>query len=118
MQHDEMPCDVLFVGAGPAGLSGAIHLMDLISRHNEGVAAGTIQGNALEAPMICVIEKGSSVGAHQLSGAVLDPIALDELVPDWRSREDFPVERFVEREEMVLLTKDRAFPAPWIPPEL
>jgi electron-transferring-flavoprotein dehydrogenase len=118
MQRDEMPCDVLFVGAGPAGLSGAIHLMDLISRHNEGVAAGTIEGNALEAPMICVIEKGSSVGAHQLSGAVLDPIALDELVPDWRSREDFPVERYVEREEMVLLTKDRAFPAPWIPPEL
>jgi electron-transferring-flavoprotein dehydrogenase len=128
MQRDEMPCDVLFVGAGPAGLSGAIHLMDLVTRHNEGVAAGTIEGAPLDPPMVCVIEKGSTVGAHQLSGAVLDPIALDELVPDWRTREDFasnpgpssapPIERFVEREEMVLLTKDRAYPAPWIPPEL
>jgi electron-transferring-flavoprotein dehydrogenase len=112
MQRDEMPCDVLFVGAGPACLSGAIRLMDLIAAHN---AQG---GPQIDAPMICVIEKGSQVGAHQLSGAVVDPIALDELVPDWRTRGDFPVERFVEREEMVFLTKDSAIPAPWIPPEL
>lgn len=118
MQRDEMPCDVLFVGAGPACLSGAIHLMDLVARHNAGVADGTVTGEAMEPPMICVIEKGSQVGAHQLSGAVVDPIALDELVPDWRTRADFPLERWVEREEMVFLTKDEALPAPWIPPEL
>src|SRR6478735_5717807 len=118
MQRDEMPCDVLFVGAGPACLSGAIHLMELVERHNAGVADGSVAGDPMEPPMICVVEKGSQVGAHQLSGAVVDPIALDELVPDWRTREDFPLERWVEREEMVMLTKDGAIPAPWIPPEL
>jgi electron-transferring-flavoprotein dehydrogenase len=118
MDREEMPCDVLFVGAGPACLAGAIRLMDQIEQHNAGVAGGTIAGDPIEEPMIVVIEKGSAVGAHQLSGAVLDPIALDELVPDWRTRDDFPVERFVEREEMVLLTPDSAIAAPWIPPEL
>ncbi|MEQ1502483.1 MAG: electron transfer flavoprotein-ubiquinone oxidoreductase [Myxococcota bacterium] len=117
MQREEMPCDVLFVGAGPACLSGAIHLMDLVTRHNEAVANGG-PGAPIDPPMVVVIEKGSQVGAHQLSGAVVDPIALDELVPDWRARGDFPVERFVDREEMVLLTADQALPAPWIPPEL
>ncbi|MEQ1570511.1 MAG: electron transfer flavoprotein-ubiquinone oxidoreductase [Myxococcota bacterium] len=118
MQREEMPCDVLFVGAGPACLSGAIHLMDLVQRHNDGVAAGTVAGAPLDPPMVVVIEKGSQVGAHQLSGAVVDPITLNELVPDWRAREDFPVERFVEREEMVYLTPTRAVASPWIPPEL
>lgn len=118
MQRDEMPCDVLFVGAGPACLSGALHLMNLIERHNEQVASGEKQGDAIDEPMICVMEKGSAVGAHQLSGAVLDPRALDELVPDWRTREDFPAERFVDREEMVFLTETGSIAAPWIPPEL
>ena len=117
MQRDEMPVDVLFVGAGPAGLSGAIRLKQLIDAHNESVDAGKAEGKLDEA-MIAVIEKGSDIGAHQLSGAVLDPIALDELVPDWRSRDDFPVERFVEREEMVYLTETGSIKAPWIPPEL
>jgi electron-transferring-flavoprotein dehydrogenase len=118
MPRDEMPVDVLFVGAGPACLSGAIHLKNLIVAHNEGVDAGRITGSRLDEPMIAVIEKGSELGAHQLSGAVVDPIALDELVPDWKSRGDFPVERFIEREEMVMLTAKGAIKAPWIPPEL
>lgn len=118
MEREEMPCDVLFVGAGPACLAGSIHLMKLIEAHNEDVAAGRKQGEAIDEPMIMVIEKGSEVGAHQLSGAVLDPIALDELIPDWREREDFPLERFVEREAMTFLTPTGAIEAPWIPPEL
>jgi electron-transferring-flavoprotein dehydrogenase len=65
-----------------------------------------------------VIEKGSEVGAHQLSGAVLDPIALDELLPAWREDPSFPLEHFVEREEMVYLTPTGSVVAPWIPPEL
>ncbi|HHO51867.1 MAG TPA: electron transfer flavoprotein-ubiquinone oxidoreductase [Deltaproteobacteria bacterium] len=117
MERDEMPCDVLFVGAGPANLAGAIHLMDLIEAHNAAIGSGEADGEVLDEPMIVVLEKGSGVGQHQLSGAVLDPIALDELIPDWRGR-GCPVERFVEREEMVLLTPESAVPAPWIPPEL
>ena len=119
MEREEMPVDVLFVGAGPANLSGAIHLMNLIEAHNEAVANGDKEGKVLEEPMICLIEKGSEVGAHQLSGAVLDPKALTELIPDWKERDDFPVERFVEREEMVMLRPGgRKFKAPWLPPEM
>ncbi len=106
MQREELPCDILFVGAGPACLAGAIHLMDRVTE-----AGG-------EAPTIFVIEKGSEVGAHQLSGAVLDPIALDELIPAWREDPSFPLEHFVEREEMVYLTATNWLVAPWIPPEL
>ena len=118
MERDEMPCDVLFVGAGPANLAGAIHLMNLIAAHNEGVENGSVAGEAFEEPMIMCIEKGSELGAHQLSGAIMDPKALDELVPDWRSRDDFPLERWVEREEMTFLTRTGKMKAPWIPPEL
>jgi len=117
IERDEMPCDVLFVGAGPAGLSGAIHLMDLVAKHNAAVGEGA-EGEPMEEPMVVVLEKGSEVGAHQVSGAVVDPKALDELVPDWRERDDFPLERFVEREEMVMLTEKGKIKAPWIPPEV
>ncbi len=114
MEREEMPCDVLFVGGGPANLAGAIHLMDLIEKHN---AAG--EGSPIEEPMIMVLEKGSEIGSHQLSGAVLDPKALSELIPDWRERDDFPLERWVEKEDMAfLLPNGKALSAPWIPPEL
>lgn len=117
MEREEMPCDVLFVGGGPANLAGAIHLMNLIEAHNESVANGG-EGTEIDEPMIVLVEKGSEIGAHQLSGAVLDPRALTELIPDWRERDDFPVERFVEREEMTFLTREGAIRAPWLPPEL
>ena len=118
MEREEMPCDVLFVGAGPANLAGAIHLMNLVQQHNAAVERGEIQGEAIDEPMIVVLEKGSAVGQHQLSGAVLDPIALDELIPDWRSRDDVPVERFVDREDLMVLTENGCARAPWVPPEL
>ena len=78
MEREEMPVDVLFVGAGPACLLGSIHLMNLIEAHNEAVQSGEKQGEVLDEPMIAVLEKGSEVGAHQLSGAVIDPKALAE----------------------------------------
>lgn len=70
-ERESMPYDVVIVGAGPAGLSAAIRLKQLAAE----------QGGELA---VCVLEKGSEVGAHILSGAVIDPIALDELLPDWR----------------------------------
>ncbi|MGK0349093.1 MAG: electron-transferring-flavoprotein dehydrogenase, partial [Myxococcota bacterium] len=118
MERDEMPCDALFVGGGPANLAGAIHLMNLIEAHNEAIEAGTKTGEVIDEPMICLLEKGSEIGSHQLSGAVMDPRTLAELIPDWRERDDFPVERFVEREDMVFLTEGGHVSAPWLPPEL
>ena len=119
MEREEMPCDVLFVGGGPANLAGSIHLMNLIEAHNEAVGSGEKQGEVFDEPFVCLLEKGSEVGAHQLSGAVLDPRALDELIPDWRTRDDFPIERFVESDKMVMLRPGgRSMEAPWLPPEL
>ena len=118
MEREEMPVDVLFVGAGPANLAASIHLMNLIEAHNERIEAGEIDEEELDEPMIAILEKGSEVGAHQLSGAVLDPRALSELIPDWREDDEFPVERWVETEEMVFLTNQSKLRAPWLPPEL
>ena len=71
MERESMEVDVLIVGAGPSGLSAAIRLMQLAER------AGTELS-------VCVIEKGSEVGAHIMSGAVMEPRAMDELFPDWK----------------------------------
>jgi len=72
-ERESMPYDVVIVGAGPAGLSAAIRLKQLAAE----------AGNELA---VCVLEKGSEVGAHILSGAVVDPKGLDELIPDWREQ--------------------------------
>jgi len=112
--RESMPVDALFVGGGPACLAGAIHLMNLIAKHNE--TAG--EGEQLADLTIALMEKGSEIGSHAISGAVMDPKALDELIPDWRTRGDFPVERWVEHEEMVFFTPTQALKGPMMPPGL
>ena len=107
-QRETLDLDVLFVGAGPAGLAGAYHLGRLIEAHNASA----------EPPLevsIGVLEKGKEIGAHALSGAVVDPRALQELFPeDWTSA---PLEARVEREKLLWLTEKRALSLP-IPPPL
>src|ERR1700693_5359812 len=83
--REAMEFDVVIVGAGPAGLAAAIRLKQL-------------------APdlTVVVVEKGSEVGAHILSGAVIDPIGLDRLLPEWRS-EDTPVKQAVTEDRFYWL---------------
>ncbi len=117
MEREVLEMDVVFVGAGPANLSGALHLARLISEHNEAVEAGSKSARPLGEIEIGVIEKGSSVGAHILSGAVMDPRALKELIPDFIER-GAPVETPVTDDEFVYLTKTRAIKSPVTPPPL
>src|SRR6266481_1628331 len=87
MERESLEMDVVFVGAGPANLSGALHLTRLVNEHNEAVAKGTREGLNNLKPLgeiqIAVIEKGATVGGHILSGAVMDPRGLAELIPDF-----------------------------------
>ncbi|MDF0642502.1 MAG: electron-transfer flavoprotein:ubiquinone oxidoreductase [Nitrospira sp.] len=96
--------DILFVGGGPANLSGALRLAQLIANHHERVSAGKAS-NPCVAPRIALIEKGRDVGAHAISGAIFDPIALEELLPDYRDR-GFPFSRRVARHELQYLTTE------------
>jgi electron-transferring-flavoprotein dehydrogenase len=105
-----MDLDVVFVGAGPANLSGAYHLAKLIEKHNGNLGDGQ---SPLEVE-IAVLEKGKEIGSHALSGAVLDPRALKELFPDtWQ---DAPFEAPVGKEDVSLLTEKKAFSFPILPP--
>ncbi|HEV2761632.1 MAG TPA: NAD(P)/FAD-dependent oxidoreductase, partial [Pyrinomonadaceae bacterium] len=117
MERESIEMDVLFVGAGPANLSGALHLARLVKEHNAGIAAGTRQGKPLGDIEIAVIEKGASVGAHILSGAVMDPKALRELMPDF-VEQGAPLETPVKEDYFYYLTEKRAIKSPITPPPL
>ncbi len=102
--------DVLFVGGGPANLAGALRLTQLVARHNERVTAGELTGPRLE-PQLALIEKGRDVGAHAISGALFDPVALEELLPDYQQR-GFPFTVKVARHGLHYLTTNRQFRVP------
>ncbi len=97
--RESMPYDVVIVGAGPAGLSAAIRLKQLAAE----------KGSELS---VCVLEKGSEVGAHILSGAVVDPKGLDELIPDWRERDCPMAEVPVNDNQHWILTRTKQFGMP------
>lgn len=104
---ESVPMDVLFVGAGPAGLAGAIHLAKLVKKDNEaGGSLGEIQ--------IGVLEKAESLGEHCLSGAVVNPRALRELFPELKDS-DFPFRTPVNAESVYMLTANGQIPLPTPP---
>ncbi|TMQ48706.1 MAG: electron transfer flavoprotein-ubiquinone oxidoreductase [Candidatus Eisenbacteria bacterium] len=116
MEREVLEFDALFVGAGPAGLAGAIHLSDLIDSHNRAVAAGA-PGKPLGEMTIAVLEKSSTVGAHGISGAVLDPRAMRELLPDFIER-GCPAETQVTRDDVYFMWEKSSFRLPLVPPML
>src|SRR6185503_16826475 len=105
VERERLDADVLIVGAGPAGLACALHLSSLITKHNQSGAEPK-----LSAENIYVLEKGREIGAHQLSGAVMDPRGLAELVPDWQKTA--PVESAVTDDAAYVLTATNSWKLP------
>jgi electron-transferring-flavoprotein dehydrogenase len=96
VERESMEFDVVIVGGGPSGLAAAIKFRQLAIENDAELT-------------VCVLEKGSEIGAHILSGAVIEPRALDELLPDWKER-DAPLNTPVSKDRFLFLTKNRAIP--------
>ncbi len=103
MERESMEFDVVIVGGGPSGLSSAIRLKQLADEAGKELS-------------VCLIEKGSEVGAHILSGAVLEPRALNELIPDWQEK-SAPLDTPVVADKFVFLTQTSAIRLP-TPPQM
>jgi electron-transferring-flavoprotein dehydrogenase len=111
IEREKLEADVLIIGAGPGGLACALHLANLFEKH-----AAANKTPALSAENIYVLEKGREVGAHQLSGAIMDPRGLRELVPDFEKTA--PLDTPVTGDAVYYFTEHDAFKSPITPPPL
>src|SRR6202000_1338831 len=109
VQREQLEAAAPLVGAGPAGLSCALHLANLIKKHNESGA-----NPELSTENIYVLEKGREVGAHQLSGAIMNPKALAELVPDFEK--SAPLDTPVTDDAALFFTQNSSVRFPITPP--
>jgi electron-transferring-flavoprotein dehydrogenase len=111
VEREKLEADVLIIGAGPAGLACALHLANLIEQHTAAK-----KSPALSAENIYVLEKAREIGAHQLSGAIMDPRALRELVPDFEK--SAPLDTPVTGDAAYYFTETGSFKLPITPPPL
>src|SRR5258706_85258 len=111
VQHPEMPADLVIVGGGPAGMACALRLSQLIDDHN-----GRHPEAQLSKENIYVLEKAREAGQHCLSGALLDPRSMKELLPGFES--EAPLDAVVHQEGVYFLTKEKHFKLPLTPPPL
>jgi electron-transferring-flavoprotein dehydrogenase len=111
IQREQLEADVLIIGAGPGGLSCALHLANLIEKHTEAK-----KSSALSSENIYVLEKGREIGAHQLSGAIMDPRGLRELVPDFEKTA--PLDTPVTDDAAYYFTESSSYKLPITPPPL
>ena len=112
-ERESMEVDVLFVGAGPATLASAYHLMKQVEAHNNACAA--LGEDPIEPPVILVIEKAAGVGDHQLSGGVMNPKAIQELIPDY-IEQGFPIEATCDSHHFWAFTRKGTIKSPIVPP--
>jgi electron-transferring-flavoprotein dehydrogenase len=112
-ERESMEVDVLYVGAGPGNLASAYHLVKQIEAQNaEAEKSG---GTAIEMPVILIIEKGAGLGDHQLSGAVINPRAIKELMPDF-VEQGFPTEYICNDSQFRMFWRTGGFKSPICPP--
>lgn len=116
-EREQIEMDVIFVGAGPANLAGALWLKRKIAEHDELVERGIKAGKKIGEIEIGIVEKGSFVGAHILSGAVMDPIAIRELMPDFLEQL-CPIDSVVTEDAFWYLTEKNSIAPPIVPPPL